>query len=81
MFPLERNATVRSRLIHSLEVQQIGRHIVKESFHRLKSDGRIGALGLSQIKTLCESMVEIACLMQDMGNSPFGHFGKAAIND
>ncbi|CAJ0999240.1 dGTPase [Sodalis praecaptivus] len=81
VFPLERNAAVRSRLTHSLEVQQVGRHIVKEIFHRLKSDGRIGALGLSQMEAPCESMVEMACLMHDIGNPPFGHFGEAAIND
>lgn len=80
-FPLERNAAVRSRLTHSLEVQQVGRHIVKEIFHRLKSDGRIGALSLSQMEVPCESMVEMACLMHDIGNPPFGHFGEAAIND
>lgn len=44
VFPLERNAAVRSRLTHSLEVQQVGRHIVKEIFHHLKTSGRIGAL-------------------------------------
>ncbi|VDZ80757.1 Deoxyguanosinetriphosphate triphospho hydrolase subgroup 1 [Salmonella bongori] len=28
-----------------------------------------------------ESIVEMACLMHDIGNPPFGHFGEAAIND
>ncbi len=28
-----------------------------------------------------ESVVEMACLMHDIGNPPFGHFGEAAIND
>ncbi|MBT1569727.1 HD domain-containing protein, partial [Klebsiella pneumoniae] len=27
------------------------------------------------------SIVEMACLMHDIGNPPFGHFGEAAIND
>ncbi len=81
VFPLERNAAVRSRLTHSLEVQQVGRHIVKEVFHQLRNDGRIEALGLSQLEAPCESIVEMACLMHDIGNPPFGHFGEAAIND
>jgi dGTPase len=32
VFPLERNAAVRSRLTHSLEVQQVGRFAVAKTF-------------------------------------------------
>ena len=35
VFPLERNAAVRSRLTHSLEVQQTGRFIVRTLFRQL----------------------------------------------
>ena len=35
VFPLERNAAVRSRLTHSLEVQQTGRFIVQSLFRLL----------------------------------------------
>ena len=35
VFPLERNAAVRSRLTHSLEVQQVGRFIVQRIFANL----------------------------------------------
>ncbi|WP_252346003.1 HD domain-containing protein, partial [Shewanella indica] len=27
-----------------------------------------------------ETLVEMSCLMHDVGNPPFGHFGEAAIS-
>lgn len=81
MFPLERNAAVRSRLTHSMEVQQVGRHIAKEILNRFKQAGRIDELGLTRLLDPFESIVEMACLMHDIGNPPFGHFGESAIND
>nr|CBX81649.1 deoxyguanosine triphosphate triphosphohydrolase [Erwinia amylovora ATCC BAA-2158] len=81
VFPLERNAAVRTRLTHSLEVQQVGRYIAKEVLTRLQEAGRLGSLGLAQLTAPFESIVEMACLMHDIGNPPFGHFGESAIND
>ncbi len=80
VFPLERNAAVRSRLTHSLEVQQTGRFIVHTIFDRL-SEERLKALGLDGMERAVETLVEMGCLMHDVGNPPFGHFGEAAIND
>lgn len=79
VFPLERNAAVRSRLTHSLEVQQNGRYIVKTVFKKLGN--RIDELGLNGLQSAVESLVEMACLMHDIGNPPFGHFGEVAIAD
>ncbi|MFC0179391.1 dGTPase [Thorsellia kenyensis] len=79
VFPLERNAAVRSRLTHSLEVQQIGRYIVKEILSKLTQDQK-QMLGIEGLESGLESIVEMACLMHDIGNPPFGHFGEAAIN-
>ncbi|KAA8995504.1 dGTPase [Affinibrenneria salicis] len=81
VFPLERNAAVRSRLTHSLEVQQVGRYIAKYVLEDLKRDNRLEAYGLAQLQIPFESMVEMACLMHDIGNPPFGHFGESAINN
>ncbi|MCL2891458.1 dGTPase [Brenneria tiliae] len=81
VFPLERNAAVRSRLTHSMEVQQVGRYIAKDILERLRRVNRLEELGLAQWQTPFESMVEMACLMHDIGNPPFGHFGESAINN
>ncbi|HBY1809317.1 TPA: dNTP triphosphohydrolase, partial [Klebsiella pneumoniae] len=81
VFPLERNAAVRTRLTHSLEVQQVGRYIAKEVLSRLKELRLLEEYGLEELTGPFESVVEMACLMHDIGNPPFGHFGEAAIND
>ena len=81
VFPLERNAAVRSRLTHSLEVQQTGRYITKEILQTLKTQGGLAQYGLDEFEGAFESLIEMACLLHDVGNPPFGHFGEAAIND
>lgn len=79
VFPLERNAAVRSRLTHSLEVQQNGRFIVHTIFNTL-NEAQLTQYGLKPLERELESLVEMACLMHDIGNPAFGHFGEAAIN-
>ncbi|MDO6762363.1 dGTPase [Agarivorans sp. 1_MG-2023] len=79
VFPLERNAAVRSRLTHSLEVQQVGRYI-----SQLICEALVDEQDRYQLKGLerqLESIVEMSCLMHDIGNPPFGHFGEEALID
>lgn len=76
VFPLEANAAVRSRLTHSLEVQQVGRYISKLILKKLEEKG----IENSEYSEGFVSAVEVACLLHDIGNPPFGHFGEEAIN-
>ena len=80
VYPLETNAAVRSRLTHSLEVQQTGRYLAKTILERLTQSGQLKSLGLEGIETAFTNLVEMSCLMHDVGNPPFGHFGEAAIS-
>lgn len=80
VFPLERNAAVRSRLTHSLEVQQVGRYITQLIFKELPKED-LQEYKLAGLERQFESIVEMSCLMHDVGNPPFGHFGEQAIND
>ncbi|MCE0494651.1 dGTPase [Vibrio salinus] len=80
VFPLESNSAVRSRLTHSLEVQQVGRFISKLILKKIKQRGELKTLGLDGKEDGFISAVEIACLLHDIGNPPFGHFGEEAIN-
>ena len=81
VYPLETNAAVRSRLTHSLEVQQTGRFLARSILKSLKQRDEFEACQLEGIETAFTNLVEMACLMHDVGNPPFGHFGEAAIND
>ncbi|MDP6969298.1 MAG: dGTPase [Gammaproteobacteria bacterium] len=79
VFPLEINAAVRSRLTHSMEVQQVGRHISKTILSKLAEQQELAITGLDKLGDGFISAVEIACLLHDVGNPPFGHFGEEAI--
>ena len=80
VFPLETNAAVRSRLTHSLEVQQVGRYISKIIIKELSSKGLLEELGIADNIDGFISAIEVACLLHDVGNPAFGHFGEEAIN-
>lgn len=78
VFSLEKNSNVRSRLTHSLEVSDVGRILttkITEKLTQLNGSYRLNPDDCSKII----SIVENACLMHDLGNPPFGHFGEDAI--
>lgn len=77
VFSMEPNAAVRSRLTHSLEVSQLGRYLADEICQRLLANTP-ERLDQFQVGAFV-NFVETACLMHDIGNPPFGHFGEAAI--
>ncbi len=79
VFPLETNSAVRSRLTHSLEVQQTGRYIAKLILAKLENSNENARLNLQNSKDGFISAIEMACLLHDIGNPPFGHFGEEAI--
>jgi len=77
VFSLERNAAVRTRLTHSLEVATFGQFIAERTFELLVQRGVIEpSLRLPFVQT-----VQNACLLHDIGNPPFGHLGEFAIRD
>ncbi len=73
VFPLDVKASVRSRLTHSIEVQQAGRQII---FAIRQKQGHT-AWPLPVVTNL----VEMSCLLHDVGNPPFGHFGEAVLRE
>lgn len=75
VFSLEVNAGVRTRLTHSMEVAVYGRILAGKVFHGLRSKSLIEEGLLVPLVTT----VENACLLHDIGNPPFGHFGEFTI--
>lgn len=81
VFSLEGNSAVRSRLTHSIEVAHIGRYIIAEICNRFEKDGNQQKKFWKENSLALSNIVETACLMHDIGNPPFGHFGEAAISN
>lgn len=75
VFSLEKNPFVRSRMTHSIEVADYGKDIATQIAQTLISTKE---LNLEEAATFVQ-IVENACLMHDIGNPPFGHFGEKAI--
>lgn len=80
VFPLTDNAAVRTRLTHSLEVSNVGRFLAASALEGFDRAGRSQTLGLDgDLRAAFTSVTETACLLHDIGNPPFGHFGEGAI--
>lgn len=79
VFALELNASIRTRLTHSLEVSQTARFIAKNILSKLQKDG-LATYGLEGCENAFISTSEMTSLLHDIGNPPFGHFAEQTIN-
>jgi dGTPase len=79
VFALELNASIRTRLTHSLEVAQTARFIAKTILSKLKEEG-LETYGLEELENAFISTAEMTSLLHDIGNPPFGHFAEQTIN-
>jgi dGTPase len=75
VFSLESNTSVRNRLTHSIEVADIGRTLARHVGRKLEA---LRLATLEEVESI-ETIVESACLLHDIGNPAFGHFGEEAI--
>lgn len=73
VFPLSGNASVRTRLTHSIEVADLGRSMATLLAARLQFE--------PDLRSAFIDAVETGCLLHDIGNPPFGHFGEDAIQN
>ncbi len=80
VFALELNASIRTRLTHSMEVGQNARFIAKTIFNKLKENNELEKYGLQDLENAFISTSEMTSLLHDIGNPPFGHFAEQTIN-
>ena len=66
----------RTRLTHTLKVQQLARRIAEHLSRDPRDAGK-----LDQIGGLDPSAAEAAGLAHDLGHPPFGHVGEAALDE
>lgn len=79
VFALELNASIRTRLTHSMEVAQTARFIAKTILSRLETEG-LDKYGLGGLENAFVSTAEMTSLLHDIGNPPFGHSAEQTIN-
>ncbi len=79
VFALELNASIRTRLTHSLEVGQTARFIAMSILGKLKKEG-LDKYNLEEFENAFISTSEMTSLLHDIGNPPFGHFAEQTIN-
>lgn len=80
VFPLTTDDNIHSRLTHSMEVMAIGHSL---GIRICEKDDFASAVGSDKINLFREIPVLLknACLVHDIGNPPFGHFGETVIKE
>jgi len=78
VFPLQTNDFTRTRLTHSLEVASLGRSLAWSIGEWLLQKNEFK--DFYDVKKLA-SLVEVSCLVHDLGNPPFGHYGEEIIRN
>jgi dGTPase len=71
----KRNDNIHTRLTHSLEVSSVGRSLGFAFGKMLKEKGE--NIEPYEVAVL----TQVACLIHDLGNPPFGHMGEYAIRE
>ncbi len=80
VFPLGRNDYVRTRLTHSLEVQNVGRSLGVLVGQSLAAQKGHELYQRPELPGTLAAIVSTACLAHDIGNPPFGHSGEDALH-
>lgn len=80
VFPLTTDDNIHSRLTHSLEVMSVGYSLAIRFCDSEKMQKRIGWKSDALFRAI-SVILKNACLIHDIGNPPFGHFGESVIQE
>ncbi len=82
VFPLTTDDNIHSRLTHSLEVMSVGESIALNVLKNSQFKEVIQSYkNIGDIYRVIPVIVKNACLVHDIGNPPFGHFGETVIQE
>ena len=77
VFPLQQNDVARSRLTHSIEVSALARSLGKSVGKALEEQKIFTAEQVDELAAI----LQVAGLIHDLGNPPFGHYGETVIRN
>jgi dGTPase len=80
VFPLTTDDNIHSRLTHSLEVMSVGYTLATRLCDSPIFQERIGKDKYELFRQI-PVIVKNVCLVHDIGNPPFGHFGETVIQN
>lgn len=80
VFPLTTDDNIHSRLTHSNEVMSLGYTFGLQLSKSELIQKRTGKSELELLRIL-PVLLQNVCLVHDIGNAPFGHFGETIVSD
>ena len=84
VFPLNTNDNIHTRLTHSMEVMSVGYSLgvgICNHADFLKIIHSLGDTFNKNIYRIIPVILKSSCLLHDIGNPPFGHFGETVIQN
>ena len=79
VFPLTTNDNIHTRLTHSMEVMSVGYSLGMSICEDEIFLDRVKYFSKEDLIRIIPTILKNSCLMHDIGNPPFGHFGEKII--
>lgn len=80
VYPLQQNDVVRTRLTHSIEVSAMARSLGKAVGIQIIKRKKCESFSNNDVEKLA-CLLQVAGLIHDLGNPPFGHYGETVIRN